>query len=80
LRQRRFGGREYASSIEGAVQNVAGVIWAKATVFSALSDSDEPDSIALPTTEVLNPIITCDDGHVLSLYGKHLTLTQVSTE
>lgn len=80
LQQRRFGKREYASSIEGAIQNVAGVIWAKATAFYALPDSDEPESITVSEAENLNSIVVCGSEHILSLYDAHLTLTQVSTE
>jgi hypothetical protein len=80
IRQRRFGEREYASSIEGAVQSVAGVIWAQVTAFSALTDSDEPDSITLSDSHVLHQVILCDDEHILSLYDKHLFLTQIVEE
>jgi hypothetical protein len=75
LRRRRFGGREYASSIEGYVQNVEGVMWAKASAFIALSDADDPASLLLPSTTLLQPIVACDTGHILSLYDKHLFLT-----
>ena len=77
LRQRRFGGREYSSSIEGIAQNVQGVLWAKTTTFSGLTDADDPAGIALPLTSVLEPIVACDAGHILSLYDKHLLLTAV---
>ena len=77
LRQRRFGGREYSSSIEGVAQNVQGVLWAKTIVFSGLTDADDPAVIALPLTSVLEPIVACDAGHILSLYDTHLFLTAV---
>ncbi len=80
LRRRRFAGREYASSIAGTVQNVAGVIWARTTVFAALSDIDKPEEIVLPTTTALNDIVPCDAAHILSLFDQHLTLTQISGE
>lgn len=78
LPQRRFGKNEYSSSIEGTVQNVAGVLWAKTTAFYELSDADAPKSIVLPATEKLNQIVACDGGHILSLYDSHLTLTEIS--
>jgi len=78
LRRRRFGGREYASSVEGVVQNVEGVLWAKTTAFAALGDSDDPASLALPSISTLNPIVSCDSSHILSLYEKHLAITAVS--
>ena len=80
LRKRRFGGREYASSIEGTVQNVEGVLWAKTMAFTGLTDSDEPESIVLPSVSVLDPIVACDGGHILSLYDKHLMLSAVKEE
>ncbi len=77
LRRRRFGGREYASSIAGVVQNVEGVLWAKTVAFMALNDSDDPDGIVLPSTSTLDPIVSCDSGHIMSLYEKHLAITAV---
>lgn len=74
LRRRRLDAREYASSIEGYVQNVEGVVWAKATAFAAISASDDPAAITPPPVAVLDPIVACDPGHVLSLYDKHLFL------
>lgn len=75
VRRRKFGAREYASSIEGWVQNVDGVLWAKATTFMQLSDVDDPASIEIPGTTVANNEVTCDSFHILSLYDEHLTLT-----
>ena len=92
LRNRRFGGREYASTIEGKIQSAAGVIWARVSAFSALSDADDAESIALPGENVFKPIVLCSDGkhiqpdsgetvgHILSLYDKHLFLTQTARE
>jgi hypothetical protein len=79
LRRRRFGARERATTIEGVIQNVAGIIWSKVTAFNALSDTDDPASIdvaSLPAT--FNDIVPCDDSHLLALYKTHLTLTQVA--
>lgn len=77
LRRRRFGGREYASSIEGAVQNVDGVLWARTVAFSGLADADDPAHIVLPTSSVRDSIVACDSGHILSLYDAHLAVTVV---
>ncbi|NRF71734.1 hypothetical protein HLB44_32575 [Aquincola sp. S2] len=77
LRRRRFGGSEYASSIEGITQNVEGVLWAKAVTFAALADTDAPADLPLPTGSVLEPVVTCDAQHVLSLFDAHLSLTAV---
>ena len=80
LRRRHFGGREHASSIEGTVQNVEGVLWARTVAFNGLSDSDDPETITLPATTELDPIVSCDGGHILSLYDKHLLLSVVKEE
>ena len=80
LRRRRFGGREYASSIEGWVQNVEGVLWARTTAFFELSDADDPETITMPRLVSLEPVLPCDSGHILSLYNKHLALRTVKEE
>ncbi len=88
LRRRRFGVREYASTIEGWVQNVEGVMWARVVAFQELLpptdpialatfNEDDPETYQMPATSVLNPIVTCDGGYILSLYDKHLTLAPV---
>src|SRR5207245_10816803 len=41
LRRRRFGRAEYASSIEGTVQNVDGVLGARVTAFDDLEGEDD---------------------------------------
>lgn len=86
LRQRRFGEREYASSIEGVTQNVEGVLWVRTVAFEALTDEsaiayvDDPETLPLPLTTVLAPIVPCGTGFLLSLYAKHLLLTTVTAE
>lgn len=78
LGRRHFGGHEYASSIEGTVQNVEGVLWARAVGFTALVDTDDPAAIELPSLTILDPIVVCDSSHILSLFDKHLTVTPVA--
>lgn len=78
LGRRRFGGHEYASSIEGTVQNVEGVLWARAVGFTALMDTDDPAAIELPSPTILDPIVVCDSRHILSLFDTHLTVTPVA--
>jgi predicted phage baseplate assembly protein len=77
LRRRRFGAREYASSIEGITQNVEGVLWAKAVGFKQLTDDDDPEKIPAVKPSALDPIVPCGASHILSLYDKHLFLTAV---
>jgi hypothetical protein len=78
LLRRRFGRAEYASSIEGTVQNVEGVLWARVIAFDELNDSDDPATIVLPATTVLEPVIACDSNFVLSLFDRHVSLTAVA--
>jgi len=86
VRRRRFGGREYASSIEGVTQNVGGVLWAKTIAFTNLTNEgdtnyiDDPEKLALPSVTTLEPIVPCGPGFILSLYDKHLLLTVVAGE
>ncbi len=75
LRNRSFGKREYASTIEGKIQSIEGVIWARVTGFWDLGASDKPDEIPL-ITKVSGEFVGCDSLHVLSLFDAHLFLTQ----
>jgi hypothetical protein len=77
LRRRRFGGREYASSIAGVTQNVEGVLWAKTVAFRQLEDKDDPEQIPAVKPSVLDSTVFCDASHMLSLYDKHLFLTPI---
>lgn len=85
LRKRRFGGAEYASSIEGRVQNVDGVAWVQVTSFQEMTEpatapgmdkfnADDPETYELPGDK-LEKVIACASDKVLSLYDKHLMLT-----
>ena len=86
VRRRRFGGNEYASSIEGVTQNVEGVLWAKTTAFTNLTNEtdtnyiDDPGQLALPSATTLEAVVPCGAGFILSLYDKHLLLTVVAGE
>lgn len=80
IKRRRFGGREYASSVEGTIQNVQGVLWAKVITFTTLAEADDPAPLALPSVPVFSPMVPCDSGHILSLYDKHLFLTAVKSK
>lgn len=77
LRRRRFGQSEYATTIEGVIQQVAGVVWAKVTSFQKLSVADDPASINLAIfAQSFHDKVACDDdSQILSLYQKHLTLS-----
>lgn len=77
LRARRLGEPEYASRIEGRVQNVAGVLWCKATALglfdAALTD---PATQALaPAPRTLVAQLACAPQELLQLAAQHLVLT-----
>ncbi|HYN86377.1 MAG TPA: hypothetical protein VER32_14100 [Pyrinomonadaceae bacterium] len=80
--RRRFGEREYATRVEGTVQNVEGVVWAKCTAFVALGEAFdaatgkpiEPSAIPVPAKIPLKAVVACDRLHVLALHARHLTL------
>jgi hypothetical protein len=73
LRKRRFGQREYATTIAGVVQNVAGVVWVKVKAFNSLGDAADVLDIS-PVPFVYGETVACDGEHVLSLYAGHLEL------
>jgi len=78
LRSRQFEQSEYANTILGVVQGVAGVKWAIVRVFSALPDADDPATITIDATSGgLNESIAPGTGRILSLFTAHLTLTPV---
>jgi len=80
-RARRLGDVEYASRIEGRIQNVAGVLWCRVTGFN-LFDSPVPPAIAVdpaslvpgPTPRAFIPIAPCAANELLQLAPQHLTL------
>jgi hypothetical protein len=87
LRRRRFGAAEYASSVEGWVQNVEGVLWAKTLLFAPLGSSDKPKTLPVPPqpqpplmipVPLFSPAVTCGSDQVLSLYNDHLILRRVA--
>lgn len=79
VRRRRFGQREYATSIAGAIQRVDGVVWARVARFESLGIAADPAELLLSTKGIMaQPIVACDGQHVLSLYAGHLQLSGVS--
>jgi hypothetical protein len=75
LSQRQFGQNEYATRIEGIIQNVDGVMWAEITALVILGEAINPSDLSPP--EPLPPLaqsIPCDSDKVLSLYKDHLQL------
>ena len=78
LAARGIGETEYASRIEGRVQAVPGVLWARVDGFGKLPATpagDPPDSLDLPPAPrpraaQVKPLA----GELLQLHGAHLTL------
>ena len=79
-RARRLGQREYASTIEGRLQNVPGVLWCKVTALGRFHASViDPTAIQLPPTpRQLATRLACGPRELLQLSALHLTLTEVS--
>jgi hypothetical protein len=83
LYARRLGDPEYASRIEGRLQNVSGVLWCKVSalgLFPASAFGSPP--MGDPKTLVLPPAprpyaakLDCGPGELLQLAETHLTLT-----
>jgi hypothetical protein len=79
VRQRGFGQREYATSIAGTIQQVAGVTWAYVTRFESLGVIADPTVFTPPTAPIgFQTIVPCDSRNVLSLYAGHLKLAGVA--
>jgi predicted phage baseplate assembly protein len=80
--RRKFGQPEYANRIEGVVQNVEGVLWARVDAFLALAcDSDDPQELTLPDVSVRNASVLCypdllaqADQVLLCLHAAHFRL------
>jgi hypothetical protein len=71
LDQRRLGQAEYASRIEGAIQNVDGVSWAQVTALGSLGRAVDPATLGLPAPTSLAAALSCANDRVLALYAAH---------
>jgi hypothetical protein len=78
LKNRRFGQKEFANRIAGAIQNVAGVLWVEITGFISLGAAEDPAKLTLPELIKPNPNISCTTQQILSLYPSHLNINPVS--
>lgn len=86
LANRRLGAREYASRIEGVLQQVAGVNWCKVSALGlfppndpTVPGDDDPASLQLPTApRGLTQVLTPGAAEMLQLASPHLTLTAVA--
>jgi hypothetical protein len=77
LRARRLGEIEYATRIEGQVQNVTGVVWCRVSAMGLFSGGVvDPTTLTLPAApRALTPTLPCSAHELLQLTSGHLTLT-----
>jgi hypothetical protein len=80
LRARRLGDREYATRIEGRLQNVRGVSWCRVTALGVFAGVvTHPDTLALPVSpRPLTAVLPCSPREMLQLDESHLTLTAIA--
>lgn len=80
LHARRLGEREYASRIEGSVQNVAGVLWCKVVALGRFgANAIDPSTLPLPAAPRPNAaVLPCAAHELLQLDARHLSLTAVA--
>jgi predicted phage baseplate assembly protein len=71
--QRSLGEEEYASRIEGTIQNVEGVDWAEVTALGSLGTAEDPSTLGVSAPPTLSPTISCANNRVLALYAAHFT-------
>jgi len=73
---RQFGEPEYATRIEGIIQDVQGVVWTEVTGFGVLAPGDDPLTLpnpAQPWTRAEK--VSSDAGEILTLDATHLILS-----
>ncbi|MGH7646875.1 MAG: hypothetical protein ACREND_02075 [Gemmatimonadaceae bacterium] len=75
LSSRTFGEPEYATRIEGAIQQVSGVVWTAVTGFGLLDAGDDPSLLTAPPTPWLRTeVASASPQEVLALDAAHLVL------
>jgi hypothetical protein len=78
LSARQIGGKEYASRIEGRVQAIPGVTWARAFGFGLLAATPAgtlPEDLTLPSApRPRQAVVTPAPAELLQLHSAHLTL------
>ena len=77
LRARRIGEREYASRIEGRLQQVPGVRWCRVDALGLFAPgATDPATLALPSPpRALQATLPCTPLELLQLAPQHLVLT-----
>ena len=78
-RARRLGQREYASTIEGRLQNVAGILWCKVTALGRFAAGvTDPATLLLPPSPRPLHDLSCPPRELLQIAPAHLTLNSVA--
>lgn len=80
LRHRRLGDPEYASRIEGVVQQVSGVLWCKVTALGMFAaGATDPAARVLPAApRALSAALICGEAELLQLHPNHLSLNSAA--
>ena len=78
LHARRLGAREYASRIEGHLQNVSGVLWCKVVALGRFGGGvHDPATLVLPAPPRTRlATLPCAAHELLQLDARHLTLIE----
>jgi hypothetical protein len=80
LHARQIGEREYASRVEGRVQNVPGVLWCRVAALGRFAGGvQDPAALALPATPRSRvATLPCAPHELLQLDARHLTLIEAA--
>ncbi len=80
LRARKLGAPEYASRIEGRLQNVPGVLWCKVTALDRFpAGALDLSALVLPASpRPYSAVLACSPHELLQLGPGHVTLTTVA--
>ncbi len=77
LHRRDLGQAEHRLTVEGRVQNTAGVRWCRVVHFGILVPSDDPESLPLPTHRMNQARIPCTPVELLQLHSRHLVINPI---
>lgn len=80
LHRRRLGEPEYASRIEGRLQNVGGILWCKVSALGLLAPDLAGSAVAAAPVppRPYAAVLPCAAHELLQLAPKHLTLTPLA--
>ena len=75
IAQRQFGQPEYATRIEGILQNIEGVVWVRVIHFGVLEAGEDPLTLPYPPAILRGDArVFCPPEQVLSLHSQHFNL------